>query len=264
LPFIEQVGTFELGHIVNATQNYYAYTTTGNQSPTAAAPHVQTVKIYLCPSDPTLSASGTNATGYANSSYALNGQLFTKPASDGSTLQARGATNGAGNAQTAGSSVNFQIKIPESMPDGTSQTILMAEKYSDSAWVDTTGAWGGSPLVTYTGGSCWDYSAANWSDWSTMFALRAGFIYPPGTAATAMNTNGVGTVASPKVMPQFQPYPPARNCDPALPSTGHGAGMVILLGDGSVRVISKGISVQTWWALVTPGARDFIGKDINY
>src|SRR5262249_15884611 len=88
LPFIEQTGTFEIGHQIDVPpatpQNYYGYTTGGNQSvvnqPVVTTyPHVQPVPIYTCPSDPTIGNGGLNTvSGWGSGSYALNGQLFIK------------------------------------------------------------------------------------------------------------------------------------------------------------------------------------------
>ncbi len=45
-------------------------------------------------------------------------------------------------------------------------------------------------------------------------------------------------------------------CDPTLAQTPHRSGMLIALGDGSVRSIAGGVSPTVYWAAVTPAAND--------
>jgi prepilin-type N-terminal cleavage/methylation domain-containing protein len=250
LPFIEQVGTFELGHFIdNTPYNYYDYATLGNQVPNQAYPYNQSIPIYQCPSDPTIASGGlTPAPGaqWGAGSYALNGQLFTKPGADGSFYTARPSTT-----QTTGATNNFQIRIPESTPDGTSQTIFITEKYAGCT--DVNGA--DSTSTTY-GGNNWampiDYSCGVWCDGAGVLFYRLGFVAPPGAALAAIPD---------AVLPQFQPYPPQRNCEPARPSTGHAAGIIVGKGDVSAKIVSKTVGKQSWWASVTPGEKDNVGTD---
>jgi prepilin-type processing-associated H-X9-DG protein len=50
-------------------------------------------------------------------------------------------------------------------------------------------------------------------------------------------------------------------CDRTLAQTSHTGGMNTLLGDGSVRVLSPGISGQSYWAACTPNGSDAFGPD---
>jgi hypothetical protein len=47
----------------------------------------------------------------------------------------------------------------------------------------------------------------------------------------------------------------------ALPSTGHTAGIMVALGDGSSRLVAQGVSPATWWYTITPGGGDILGSD---
>jgi prepilin-type N-terminal cleavage/methylation domain-containing protein len=49
-----------------------------------------------------------------------------------------------------------------------------------------------------------------------------------------------------------QPPPRPGDCDPALPQTPHTAGMIVGLGDGSVRTTRPGVRPEVFWAAVTP------------
>jgi prepilin-type processing-associated H-X9-DG protein len=46
-----------------------------------------------------------------------------------------------------------------------------------------------------------------------------------------------------------------------LTSTPHSAGMMVCLADGSVRLVSPGISGATWWAACTPRGGEVLGAD---
>jgi prepilin-type N-terminal cleavage/methylation domain-containing protein len=115
------------------------------------------IKVYQCPSDPTLSGDGTDASGpltsnnppnavqssagtinfptWGQCSYAVNGFAFGKPDSHGFlTLQ-----SSPGGQVPVGHSYNTSRKLDASgFPDGTSNTILLTEK------VANCGAYGGN------------------------------------------------------------------------------------------------------------------------
>src|SRR5262249_38882108 len=69
------------------------------------------VKTYLCPSDPGVPAGGVLSTGSAVASYAGNFRVFGVGVDGGLTWQG-------------------VAKLPTTFPDGTSATILFAEKYA--------------------------------------------------------------------------------------------------------------------------------------
>ena len=109
-------------------------------------------------------------------------------------------------------------RMPASFPDGTSNTILIAEKYG-----------GCSPFAG--GGNIW----ARWDgldNWQPMFA---GFI----TGASSMF----------QVMPE--PFNSSA-CNPQVAQSGHTAGMNVGMGDGSVRFLPQSLNPNTWWIAVVP------------
>src|SRR5207244_5993156 len=114
--------------------------------------------------------------------------------------------------------INYQnaSKIPSCMQDGLSNTILFAEKYAQCE----TNAFG------IRRGCMWDW-------WET-----AGYVYHPLFAWMTWWGTGVG----PASKFQVQPQPFIGNCDPARPASGHTGGMMVGLGDASVRFLSQGMS----------------------
>jgi hypothetical protein len=69
------------------------------------------------------------------------------------------------------------------------------------------------------------------------------------------NPNTVG----PKSKFQVQPAP--GNCDPTRASTAHAGGILVCMGDGSVRMLSPSMSDAIWWAAVTPRGREVLDSD---
>jgi prepilin-type N-terminal cleavage/methylation domain-containing protein len=49
--------------------------------------------------------------------------------------------------------------------------------------------------------------------------------------------------------------------DQALATTAHTAGIMVALGDGSVRSVHPSVSPTTWWAALTPANSDVLGDD---
>jgi len=237
LPFLEQVGIFEAGHIVNATQDYYGYTTGGNQGNSGSAPHVQRISVYLCPADPSLPTAATNPTGYGSCSYAANAQALGVPADDGSIVQ------NASNAQTAGSSYTPTPRVPDSFPDGTSQTVLFGEKFARCG----------------AEGNGWSYSMANFNNWHSTMYYRAGWVVPvgytPGSNITVANFPNLPFQANP-LWSQAYNATTQKGCDPARAQTGHPTGMNACMADASTRVIGRQISMQTLWSVMTPNEKD--------
>ena len=59
----------------------------------------------------------------------------------------------------------------------------------------------------------------------------------------------------------FQVAPSIRNCDISVSQTPHWSGMLAALGDGSVRTLSPGMSMTTFWSAVTPAGGEVLGND---
>lgn len=110
---------------------------------------------------------------------------------------------------------------PGSIPDGTSNTIFFIEVFS----VDNQGHmndWAGNNQL--------------WTD--PTFNYKLGVAYP-----------------------QFNILPSNPNFVIYEPASGHTAAVNAALGDGSVRVITQGISPQTFFNATTPQGGDILGPD---
>jgi prepilin-type N-terminal cleavage/methylation domain-containing protein len=192
LPFLEQVNLYNLT-FDPATSTYDAR---------RSFLYTMPVKTYLCPSDPSVSSPGGLDPSWAPGNYAANYRVF-----------------GTGGPRTW----QGQARIPASFADGTSGTILFAEKYARCN--DQGTAW----------------ARIDTDPWQPAFAV---FVFGPASRF------------------QVQPTPFGSSaCDPRLASTPHPGGMQACLGDSSVRSISPGISPQTWWAACTPAGGEILGDD---
>jgi prepilin-type N-terminal cleavage/methylation domain-containing protein len=185
------------------------------------------IKTYMCPADPTMPPTGVGPTVYVAgwpdtpslTSYASNAQVFCRTDGNGNPIYADFWDGAA--------------TLPSSMPDGTSSTIMFAERYGVCGYyMNNPGYPAGS------GGSVW-----NW--WGADSAQPAFALYSIG----------------PGSLFQSQPNPYQTNCDVFRASSGHSSGMQVALCDGTVRFISSSISGTTWWAVCTPAANDIPGND---
>ena len=76
--------------------------------------------------------------------------------------------------------------------------------------------------------------------------------------------NGVGNTAIDIAPLQSGvPYNSGRQCWRDIPQSGHSGGIMVGLGDGSVRFVSEDISGQTWWWALTSNGGETLGSDWN-
>jgi hypothetical protein len=135
--------------------------------------------------------------------------------------------------------------------DGTSNTILYAEKYARC----TTDS---LPLTLGEGGSLWAYCASGIFD--LPWPMEPPFKPYPASFAIA-NHFGNPNASGPESKFQVGPTPFRGNCDPTRAATAHAGGMPACLVDGSVRTLAASMSKTTWWAAVTPAGDDTLGSD---
>jgi prepilin-type N-terminal cleavage/methylation domain-containing protein len=204
LPFVEQAPL------------YYQNLNRNPADPGSVVDYSTAVKTFICPSDPTGSGDGfptidtTGKGALATSNYAANQLVFG---------------NGASRAA-----------IPRSFLDGTSNTIMFAEKY---AYCANTGSQNNSYWGYWTGQMC-----------SPVFMDPAAPV--------------VGCVG-PTCGFQIQPVSDPSNgtCDPDLAQAGHTGGMQVCLGDASVRALNSGLSASTFYFACTPAGGEPLPSDWN-
>jgi prepilin-type N-terminal cleavage/methylation domain-containing protein len=193
------------------------------------------VAVFLCPSDPSVGPGGQ---------VTINGVPF-------------GASSYAGNAMVnAPNGPQDKARLAD-ITDGTSNTILHAEKYARCS--NTTMA----PAFR-DGGTAWAYCASLFFPW-----LPPPMQFPPrsfqfGFAIAALVARGAPDAIGPRSKFQVQPNPYLGNCDPTRASTPHAGGILVGLVDGSVRKLSPGMSPTTWWAAVTPKRGEVLGSDWDW
>ncbi|MDB5309324.1 MAG: pulG 2 [Gemmataceae bacterium] len=122
---------------------------------------------------------------------------------------------------------------PASIPDGTSNTVFFAEKLARCA--NTPG-----------------HNDNFWPDWGPVIASSD---YGDPTGAT-----------NAAILPQFTPKGASpgqftAQCIGGAPSTPHTGGIIVGLGDGSVRSVNTSITTATWWSVITPSAGDIQGSN---
>jgi len=121
------------------------------------------------------------------------------------------------------------LMFPASFSDGTSSTIFYTDK-----------------LAKCNSGN---YPDNYWPDW--------------GPVMNSSDEDGVTGPNGTLILPQIKPTMSGglANCSGSGPSSPHTAGINVGLADGSVRFVSAGISVTTWWAALTPNGGDIPGND---
>jgi prepilin-type N-terminal cleavage/methylation domain-containing protein len=178
------------------------------------------VKTFVSPADPSQPPNGLIDTGSPRygTSYAPNEWVFNTGAGN------VGSTNLSGNTPPRAS-------IPRTFVDGTSNTIVFAEKYA------TCGPSSSSVAEFYwgeTGGAC----------------NREG--NPGGNGSVP----GFYTLATPQPKPIYN-----NGCNPCQLQAPYAGGILVGLGDGSVRMVSTGISANTWSYAVQPADGQVLGSD---
>ena len=225
LPFIEQDTLFQKAYCLAGTQNqqapptpqpadYYPWANWGHsQTPIYPSAYNTGVKTYVCPMDPSIGTNGIiiGVEPWAGTTYAYNAQVF-------------GQTDFNGNLTDWWA----QPRIPATFQDGTSNTILFAEKYGRCG----------------SAGSIW----ARWDmdGWQPGFAL-------------SWNAGAIGPNSLFQVRPN--PYLNPNVCDGTRASSPHAGGINVSLGDASVRFLAQGLSGTTWWAACTPAGGEVLGSD---
>ena len=195
----------------------------------------QPVKVFLCPSDPSVGSDGVvmiNGVSFGALCYPCNALISAQKNPPGPQGKTRIAD----------------------IRDGLSNTILHAEKYARCS--NTTMA---PPFQD--GGTAWAYCASVFFPWLPPPMDPPVKAFYPGFCIPGLAGRGAPDVVGPRSKFQVQPTPFLGNCDPTRASTPHSGGILVGLADGSVRTLNPSISGTTWWAAVTPSGGEVLGSD---
>jgi prepilin-type N-terminal cleavage/methylation domain-containing protein len=200
------------------------YRTTTSQSYTSTA----VIKVFLSPTDPSVTGSKTapNSAGIEAGlcSYEANGYLF----SGDENAKCYFLHNcDPWNGDTADGLTNVYPVIPKNVPDGTSNTLLFAERYSYDCLYDS------STTPPTKGNRTWGDDHGGPSRWAP-FLIHAELF-------------------------EIRPVVGRASCYTAQALTS--GGCQIAQVDGSVRNVSTSVKASTWWRVLLPDDGQTLGSD---
>ena len=219
LPFLEETGLYAV-----ATSGTLGVRTPVANSPGQGVVSSMPIGSYLCPSDSTHAAglsltTNGGANGWAVGSYAANYNVFGNPTAATVTARLEGVS-----------------RIPASVPDGTSKTVMLAERY---------GTCGSTGRQEDARGNLW--SDAN-DKWRPVFCINEDLQTP--------DTPGYRACKLFQVSPNW-----VSGCDSTRAQAQHPAGLPVALADGSVRTVADGIAEPVWANVCHPADGQVIGGD---
>lgn len=148
-----------------------------------------------------------------------------------------GVTGFSANYQSLGHFLNDgdrNIMRMAGLVDGTSNTIFFSEKL---ALCERTSGFS-QPGPYY---NIWAYGRTAWKEWNPVFAYQI-----------------TGPASKFQVNPKFNGS--NANCDPRLASAPRSSGILVALGDGSVRHLASSVDPNTWWAACTPKGGEVLAE----
>jgi len=255
-----------------ATPPFQTIIGTPPSTTTVVAIFAQPVKTYLCPSDPTAPTAGINQNTTGGNNGAGGSIMFspdTTNSAAGSTTGAGynfttiagapawGACSYACNYLVFGNQYSTTATVPSilnpdgwpqtgpcpaglpklgsTFNDGTSNTILFAEKFAQCQWSQT----GPTPTTgQLTGGNLWAFDSDNCS-------------FAPAFAMESPWADGT----------KFQLNPTSFQCNAAYAQTGHNGGMVVAMADASARTVAQSVSATTFFSVCTPNGGEILPAD---
>jgi len=247
LPFIEQDAAYK------ALQAAYAVDSTTGEN---VARQIGAIATYLCPSDPSMGSMGELAASVPG---------FTPYKGAGYNVYGFGSTSYYGNCMVF--RINNQpASIVTAMPDGSSNCVMIAERYQSCGnydvdgfaswpgWSETTAFPDGDPLDTPIYGA----------NYARQLKAAGGLWVDPTLTSPAKGPGSWSQQGHPNfnqgAVP-FQTQPTVNSCDLTLLQSGHTGNMLVGVGDGSVRTVSVNISVTTWKAVNDPRDGAVLGTD---
>ena len=230
LPYLDQVPMYTHLTSLSNSSSYY----NGAGTPL-------TVPVYTCPSDYSGILGGqevTGGAGYNLASYNINGMVF-----------ATGI---------------YMTMV--SIIDGTSNTVFYFEHLAlcpllaggNSATAGRN-VWPAVNLTTGDPISYWpNENTAGTPSWLSAYG---GFATEYPTAKVADPNNGnVLSFRTPQSAPSLGS---SGSCNPLTANGGHPSGVLVGMGDGTVRSVSESVSMKTWNSVLTPNGDETLGGDWN-
>ncbi len=230
LPYVEQ-DNLKRGVDNNTATSGQYYAITYNQSPP---------KIFINPIDPSQSNGAYNDSGWGI--YSVTGYV--------SNYLAMGGIINRTNPPYATSTplVLDTKKNILGITDGTSNTIFYTTRTAVCERASTP------YRPTYTAPLYNIAPYANASSWYEWMAVINYWLRGPSSP---------GYIDGPAT--KFQSNPtwagPTASCDFRLATQMGSGGILVGLGDGSVRTVTPGVSGVTWWAAMTPTSGEVLGGD---
>jgi prepilin-type N-terminal cleavage/methylation domain-containing protein len=230
LPYVEQDALYK-SSLGPYPGGYTAYA-----PPLVPAVYNTPVKVFQCPLDPSLVYGAVSGMTEGGSSYGCNFFAFGTATWN--------YPNGNGNPPFVVKSWSWYggNRLEANFQDGTSNTILFAEKYARCEY---------PPGSKTGGGTMWSHPGVNsgQSWWPVLMA--------PDYAKYNPQCYGL----TPGALFQLRPSPFIGNCDWTRAATGHSSGILVALADGSARSVAQGVSYSTWWYAFTPSGGEVLGTD---
>jgi prepilin-type N-terminal cleavage/methylation domain-containing protein len=195
--------------------------------------------VYLCPSDASaltpaggcgnMLSTAVQRDNYASCNYAANVMAFDP---------------------------RYTRTLLTAMPDGTSNTVIFAERFRNCNNV----AGGGCTLPAWAwntirnGGDCWASPTFGAEQASQNGGINPGALNNMNCAGAQVDNGGVS----------FQVGPSIQNCNWYVTQGAHNASMQIAMGDATARGVSTSVTLNTWVAACNPADGVQPGNDWDY
>ena len=184
------------------------------------------VKSYVSPGDPSMPANNLTWGNRPATSYASNFYVFH------------------------GENEGFS-SIPATFSDGQSQTLVFLER-----WCQCGAGSSGNGRIWGEDGQGSGPGQNNAIQYSSVWAAMSGNYSDGNHANDGFNGSLFNYAATP-----FQATPGAAACNYLVPNSFYAGGMMVGLGDGSVRLVNTGVGMQTWTYAVFPNDGQVLGSD---
>ncbi|MCI0641376.1 MAG: DUF1559 domain-containing protein [Gemmataceae bacterium] len=164
--------------------------------------------------------------------------VYLSPSDPTLTTTSKGFCSYAANAQV----FTRKARLLPTFRDGMSNTIAFAEHYARSC--------GGKSFDWFLGEAFTKARRATFAD------QGMGDVYPVVKGVPPSTQGSISDLS-------FQVQPRDSECNPRVAQTPHASGMLVALGDGSVRSLAPSISHTTYWSAVTPWGGEVLPSDWN-